>query len=146
MKGYKKRILGLLLAGMLCFAPVSAYATSNTPLTVSSGLNIDTKEAESTFDAHRIIYGEAEPGTTITVSVNHKNAKGAMQTVSSQHIVVGSMGIFSVAMDLELGYNYISLSAKKQGHNEVSHTVTVKRLSQQIKKNLQKMIALPGNV
>lgn len=146
MKGYKKKITGLLLMGMLCCAPVSAYATGSTPLTVSSGLNIYTKEAESTFDAHRTIYGEAEPGTSITVSVSRKNTKGVMQTVSSQNVKVGSMGIFSVTTDLGLGYNYIHLSAKKQGHNEVSHTVTVKRLSQQIKKDLQKMIALPGNV
>lgn len=143
---HKKKIAVLLVMALICFAPVSAYATSNTPLTVSSGLNIHTKETESTFDAHRIIYGEAEPGTTVTVAVNRKNTKGAMQTVSSQHIIVGSMGIFSVTMDLDLGYNYINLSAKKQGHSEVSHTVTVKRLSQQIKKDLQKMIALPGNV
>lgn len=144
MKRQKKKIAVLLLMVMFCFAPVSAYATGSTPLTVSSGINIYTKEVESTFDDHCAIYGEAEPGTTVTVTVSRKNAKGVMYVASVQQITVGAMGIFSVSTDLELGYNYIQLSAKKYGHNEVSHTVTVKRLSQQIKKELQKMIALPG--
>ncbi len=143
MISHKKKIAVLLVMALLCFAPVSAYATGSTPLTVSSGINMYAKGVESTFDAHRTIYGEAEPGTSITVTVSRKNAKGNMYVASVQKTTVGAMGIFSISTDLELGYNYIQLSAKKYGHNEVSHTVTVKRVSQQIKQELQTMIALP---
>ena len=74
----KKRLFGLVLAGLLCFSPVSAFA--------------------------------AEAAT----------------------------------VGLEMGYNYVTLTADKAGYDEASYTVVIKRLPNQLKKDLQNMIALPG--
>ena len=54
----KKRLFGLVLAGLLCFSPVSAFAAEVTPITVSSGIDLYQEETESTFDSSRTIYGQ----------------------------------------------------------------------------------------
>lgn len=143
MKLHKKKITGLLLAALICFSPVSAFA-AETPVMVSSGLNLESTETESTFDAQRTIYGEAKPGTQINVSVSSKNAEGEMKETQHQDLTVGSLGIFSTTIDFVLGYNYVTLTAVKDGYETSSSTVIVKRVSQKIKKELQSMIALPG--
>lgn len=51
----KKRLFGLVLAGLLCFSPVSAFAAEVTPITVSSGIDLYQEETESTFDSSRTI-------------------------------------------------------------------------------------------
>ncbi|MBM6830105.1 hypothetical protein H9X85_11010 [Anaerotignum lactatifermentans] len=141
----RKRIIGMLLAALICLSPVSAFA-AETPVTVSSGLNLESWETESTFDSQRTIYGEAKPGTQISVSVSRKNAGGDMVQTQYQDLTVGSLGIFSATIDLALGYNYVTLTAEKSGYELSSDTVTIKRVSQRIKKELQSMIALPGTV
>ena len=143
MKITRKRIIGMLLAALICLSPVSAFA-AETPVSVSSGLNLESWETESTFDAQRTIYGEAKPGTQISVSVSQKNANGDMVETQYQDLTVGSLGIFSATIELALGYNYVTLTAEKSGYEKTSDTVTVKRVSQRIKKELQSMIALPG--
>ncbi len=143
MKITRKRIIGMLLAALICLSPVSAFA-AETPVSVSSGLNLESWETESTFDAQRTIYGEAKPGTQISVSVSQKNANGDMVETQYQNLTVGSLGIFSATIELALGYNYVTLTAEKSGYEKTSDTVTVKRVSQRIKKELQSMIALPG--
>lgn len=145
MKITRKRIIGMLLAALICLSPVSAFA-AETPVSVSSGLNLESWETESTFDAQRTIYGEAKPGTQISVSVSQKNANGDMVETQYQDLTVGSLGIFSATIELALGYNYVTLTAEKSGYEKTSDTVTVKRVSQRIKKELQSMIALPGAV
>lgn len=145
MKITRKRIIGMLLAALICLSPVSAFA-AETPVSVSSGLNLESWETESTFDAQRTIYGEAKPGTQISVSVSQKNANGDMVETQYQDLKVGSLGIFSATIELALGYNYVTLTAEKSGYEKTSDTVTVKRVSQRIKKELQSMIALPGAV
>ena len=124
----KKRLFGLVLAGLLCFSPVSAFAAEVTPITVSSGIDLYQEETESTFDSSRTIYGEAKPNTKVSVSVSCKDANGDMSVVSA----------------LEMGYNYVTLTADKAGYDEASYTVVIKRLPNQLKKDLQNMIALPG--
>ena len=57
---------------------------------------------------------------------------------------VGSMGIFAATVGLEMGYNYVTLTADKAGYDEAYYTVVIKRLPNQLKKDLQNMIALPG--
>lgn len=135
----------MLLAALICLSPVSAFA-AETPVTVSSGLNLDSWETESTFDAQRTIYGEAKPGTQISISVSQKDSNGDMVETQYQDLTVGSLGIFSTTIELALGYNYVTLTAEKNGYDQTSDTVTIKRVSQRIKKELQSMIALPGTV
>ncbi len=95
----KKRLFGLVLAGLLCFSPVSAFAAEVTPITVSSGIDLYQEETESTFDSSRTIYGEAKPNTKVSVSVSCKDANGDMSVVSAQEVTVGSMGIFAAPLD-----------------------------------------------
>lgn len=142
----RKKIIGLLLAALICLSPVSAFAAESTPVTVSSGLNLDSWETESTFDEQRTIYGEAKPGTQISISVSQKNSNGDMVESQYQDLTVGSLGIFSATIELALGYNYVTLTAQKNGYEQTSDTVIVKRVSQRIKQELQSMIALPGAV
>ncbi len=148
MKLHKNKIgLLLLLTGMLLCLPVSVFAaqiTTPTPITITSGLDLNAEETESTFDATRTVYGEAKPSTQIQVSVSRKNINGDMQVTNAQSVTVSSVGIFSATVDLDMGYNYITLTAQKEGYEQVSQTVVIKRLPQRIKKELQNMIALPG--
>ncbi len=143
MKQAKKRILGCFMAAFLCLAPVSAWA-SETPITISSGFDLSSEETESTFAERRTIYGEAKYGTQISLSVDQKDACGEMQNISTQSLSVGIMGIFSATISLQEGYNYITLTAEKDGYTPISHTMTVKRVPQQIKSELQNLIVLPG--
>ncbi len=137
----------LLLTGMLLCLPVSVFAAQTmtpTPVTITSGLDLEAEEIESTFDASRTVYGEAKPNTQIQVSVSRKNINGDMQVTNGQNVTVSSVGIFSATVDLDMGYNYITLTAQKEGYEQVSQTIVIKRLPQRIKKELQNMIALPG--
>ena len=64
MKRQMKKWLGIFAAAFICFSPVSALAAeTDTPLTITSGLDLECEEAECTFSEARIVYGEAEPDT-----------------------------------------------------------------------------------
>lgn len=143
MKPYKKRILGCLMAAFLCYSPVSAWA-AETPITISSGFDLSSEDTVSTFAERRTIYGEAKSGTQITLSVDQKDACGNMQNISTQTLTVGIMGIFSATVALQEGYNYVTLTAEKDGYTSRTHTMTIKRVPQQIKSELQNLIVLPG--
>ena len=138
MKAYKKKLIGILMAMMFCFSPVSAMA-AEMPVTISSGLNMETKEVECTFDADRIVYGEAAPGTKVVFTVSKMNRFGDMVELHRNTVTVGSMGIFSTTLPLERGNNYINMKAEGE-----TQQVIVKRVSQTVKTQLQRMIALPG--
>ncbi len=43
-----------------------------------------------------------------------------------------------------MGYNYVTLTAELDGSDETAVEVTIKRVPQKVKKQLQRMIALPG--
>ena len=104
----QKRLFGFLLAGVICCSSVSAFAAeieNQTPVSITSGLDLEREDTESTFDSSRTIYGEAQPDTTITVSVSRKNADGDMVVSDEQEVRVGSMGIFAATIALEMGYN-----------------------------------------
>ena len=138
MKAYTKRMIGILLAMAFCFSPVSVLA-KEIPVTISSGLNVETDETESTFEDARIIYGEAAPGTEIVFTVSKMNRFGEMTEQHRKEVTVGSLGIFSVTLPLENGTNYISMQA-----NGESQQMAVKRVPLTVKKQLQRLIALPG--
>lgn len=143
MKQSKKRILGCLMAAFLCYSPVSAWA-AETPIAISSGFDLTSEETVSTFAERRTVYGEAKHGTQVSLSVDQKNAGGEMQNISTQTLTVGVMGIFSATVSLQEGYNYVTLTAEKDGYTTTSHTITIKRVPQQIKSELQNLIVLPG--
>ncbi|MBQ5588861.1 MAG: hypothetical protein IIU70_01790, partial [Anaerotignum sp.] len=56
-----------------------------------------------------------------------------------KEVTVGSLGIFSVTLPLENGTNYINMQA-----NGESQQMAVKRVPLTVKKQLQRLIALPG--
>ena len=138
MKAYRKKLIGILLAMVFCFSPVSVMA-AELPVTISSGLNMEAEEVECTFDAERIVYGEAAPGTKVVFTVSKMNRFGKMVELHRDTVTVGSMGLFSVTLPLERGNNYIDMTAEGE-----TQQVIVKRVPQTVKTQLQRMIALPG--
>ena len=138
MKAYRKKLVGILLAMMFCFSPVSVFA-AETGVTITSGLNLTSEEVECTFDDDRIVYGEAKPDTKITFTVSKMNRFGQMVELHKDTITVGSMGLFSATLPLERGNNYITMKADGE-----TKDVVVKRVPKTVKMQLQKMIALPG--
>ena len=138
MKAYRKKLIGMMMAMMFCFSPVSAFA-GEMGVNISSGLEMEAESVECTFDDSRLVYGEAVPGTKITFSVSRMNRFGSMVELSREEVTVGSMGLFSVNLPLERGNNYISMTAEGE-----TKEVVVKRVSQTVKTQLQRMIALPG--
>ena len=129
-------MIGMILAMLFCFSPVSVTA-AELPVTISSGLN--TTAAEVTFDDERIVYGEAAPGTQVTFTISKQNRFGEMVEIHKDSVTVGSMGLFSVTLPLERGSNYIEMTAGGE-----TQQVVVKRVSQTVKTQLKRMIALPG--
>ena len=57
MKKKKKKLIGLALAAVFSFSPVSVFASS---VNITSGLQIGGDEVECTFDSSRILYGGSE--------------------------------------------------------------------------------------
>ena len=140
MKAYRKKLVGAVLAAVFCFSPVSAFA-AEAPVTITSGLHVQSEEIECTFDESRILYGEAAPGSKITFTISKLDRFGAMVEIYRETITVGSMGLFSTTLPLERGNNYIAITvAGKDGKTEA----VVKRVPQTVKNQLQRMIALPG--
>ena len=50
MKAYRKKLIGLALAAVFSFSPVSVFASS---VNITSGLQIGGDEVECTFDSSR---------------------------------------------------------------------------------------------
>ena len=138
MKVYKKKLIGMVMAMMFCFSPVSVLA-AEVPVMISSGLDMKTDEVEYTFEDARIVYGEAAPGTEVVFTVFGMNRFGKLVEQHRQEVTVGSMGLFSVTLPLEKGNNYIDMEAD----GKTEHAV-VKRVPQTVKTQLKRLIALPG--
>lgn len=136
MQAYKKKMIGLALAAIFSFSPVSAYASS---VNITSGLEVGSDEVECTFDSSRILYGEAKPGTKITFTVSKADRFGDMVETHRDTVTVGSMGLFSATLPLSRGNNYITCD-----DGESKTTTVLKQVPQQVKSQLQRMIALPG--
>ena len=107
MKAYRKKLIGLALAAVFSFSPVSVFASS---VNITSGLQIGGDEVECTFDSSRILYGEAKPGTDITFTVSKMDRFGNMVETHRETVTVGSMGLFSETLPLSRGNNYISFA------------------------------------
>lgn len=140
MKMNHKKLMGMILAAVCCFSPVSAFAAEPS-VNITSGLDLESEEVECTFDESRILYGEAEPSAEITFTISTMDRHGDLEEVFAETVTVGSMGLFSVTLPLEKGNNYIEMMV--EGEDEAVEVV-VKRVSQTVKNRLQRMIALPG--
>ena len=138
MKAYRKKLIGILMAMMFCFSPVSVMA-AEVPVTISSGLDMAAENAEYTFEDTRIIYGEAVPGTEVVFTVSKMNRFGEKVELHKETVAASSLGLFSVTLPLERGNNFISMTAGGE-----TQETTVKRVSQTVKTQLKRMIALPG--
>lgn len=138
MKAYKKRMLGMVMAMLFCFAPVSVSA-EELPVTISSGLDMEAEEVECTFEEARIVYGEAAPGTEVVFTISRMDRFGKLVEQQEECVTVGSMGLFSVTLPLEKGNNYIEMKA--DGKTE---QIVIKRVPQTVKTQLKRLIALPG--
>ena len=138
MKAYRKKLVGILMAAMFCFSPVNVVA-AELPVTISSGLDMNTEEVEYTFEDARIVYGEAAPGTEVVFTVSRMNRFGKLVEQHRQEVKVGSMGLFSVTLPLERGNNYIDMEAGGKTEQAI-----VKQVPKTVKTQLKRMIALPG--
>ena len=138
MKAYRKRLVGILMAMVFCFSPVSVMA-AELPVTISSGLDMEAETVENTFDEERIVYGAGKPGAKVVFTVSKLNRFGEMVELHQDEVTVNSMGLFSVTLPLERGNNYIDMTVGGETQEAV-----VKRVPRSVKTQLQRMIALPG--
>ncbi len=145
MKTYQKGLLGMILALFCCFSPVHALAAEPS-LTITSGLAMEEEETECTFQDSRVVYGEATPYADILCTITQPNAAGELEEVYSDSLTVGSLGLFSTTLPLEMGYNHITiaLTQTEDAEPEIVLETVVKRVSSDVKTQLQRMIALPG--
>ena len=141
MKAWRMKGIAGLLALSVCAAPVSVFAAESSVI-ISSGLALET--VESTFEDSRIVYGEAAPGTEITFTVSKLNRWGEPVEAYAHTLTVGSMGLFSTTLPLEKGSNHITLTAVENGEEIMQEEVVIKRVSKTVKRQLQRIIALPG--
>lgn len=142
MKAYRRKLVGLVLAAVFCFSPVSVFA-GEAPVTITSGLNVGSEDVECTFDESRLLYGEAAPGAKITFTISKLDRFGQRVQVYTDTVTVGSMGLFSTTLPLERGNNYIAM--KVAGEDNTTEVV-VKRVPKTVKTQLKRMIALPGQL
>lgn len=146
----RKRIFAICMALMLCvFSPMAVFAdeTKNAvPISITSGLVFDESIQDPTFQSSRVIYGEALPFSEVCVDIFRKDGSGNMLNTYNQELQVGSMGIFSMTLPLELGTNYIELTASCEGFDETTHSFQISRKSQKVKEQLKGMVALLGSI
>jgi len=131
------------------FSPLYAFAEEiDNPayISITSGLVFDEDGQEATFDSSRMVYGEAEPNTQISVVICRKDSEGDMIEEYNEDLEVGSLGIFSMGLPLELGINYIELTVNCENYDETIYNFEIKRMSQTVKEELKSMIALPGSI
>jgi len=145
MKQLQMRWLGVFMAMLLFVSPAIAFAQEKeepTYICITSGLP-ENDGVISTFNSARIVYGEAHPGTIVSVSVCRENRFNRYVEEFYEEIEVGSLGIFSITIPLSEGHNYITLTAQSEGCEEVIYDAAIRRLPEQVRTELQKMIALP---
>lgn len=147
MKQRNKNFAVFMIVLLLSISPVNAFAdeiNNPAPLSITSGLGFDEDAQDVTFDDSRMVYGEATPFSNISVTVCRMDSEGAMFEDYSDAMEVGSLGIFSMVLPLELGTNYIEITVTSQGYDEETYSYEVKRKPQAVKDELKSMIALPG--
>lgn len=147
MKQRNKSFAVFIISLLLSFSPVCAFAEeidNLAPISITSGLSFDQQCPEATFDESRMIYGETVPFANVSVTVCRKDADGVLIEDYNAGLTVGSLGIFSMALPLELGTNHIEIIVNGKGYDEASYNFEIKRMPQKVKDELKNMMALPG--
>lgn len=143
----RKRILTIFMFILiLSFTPVFAFADeieNPAPISITSGLVFDEDGQEATFDSSRMVYGEAVPCTQISVEIFHLDGEACMIEGYNEDLEVGSLGIFSMVLPLELGTNYIQLTVNCEGYDEAIYDFEIIRKPQTVKEELKSLVALP---
>lgn len=141
----KKILFGFVLIFGIIISSMSVFAgqTNNVQLEITGGIKYYDK-AESTFDEERSITGLVEEGATVDIYVYTKNIKGELVERNVYAFDVGASGIFSQNVNLYIGENVITISAMKEGKETTSTQATIKRKKQEIKKELENSISIPG--
>lgn len=111
---------------------------------ITDGITL-SKKTESTFDDSRTISGVAEKGALIVIRVSTKNAEGDLEENACYDMEVGASGLFSQAIELEIGENVVEITASKENHETISKQTVIKRKKREIKKELENTICIPGN-
>ncbi len=146
MKKSRKGIVCLLIGLMLLCLSVPAYAAEGDGaasfLTVSGDLDFK-EEKVSTFDAEKTISGTAPEGTQVTITVYTSGFLGRLKERDCYEVTVGRAGLFSQVISLYVGENVVALDAD-YGKESVEETLTVNRKKQEIKRELETMICIPG--
>ncbi|WP_304507096.1 hypothetical protein [Anaerotignum sp.] len=147
MKQRSKNFVVFMIAMMLSFSPVCAFAdeiNNPAPFSITSGLGFNEDDQDVTFDDSRMVYGETAPFAGISVTVCRMDSEGVMFEDYNDTLEVGSLGIFSTVLPLELGTNYIEITVNGEDYEEETYCYEVKRKPQAVKEELKSMIALPG--
>lgn len=142
----KKMFMGLLVGFMLCTSASIAYACSveAAELNVSVTGDLDfQKEKISTFNDLKTISGTAEKGVLIDIVIYKKSYYGTLTEAESYSVEVGDSNLFSQAVALDEGENYIELKAMMQGYDNFEREVIVSRKNKAIKSQLENGIYLP---
>lgn len=146
MKQRNKIFAIVMFVLLFSFSPVCAFADeikNPAPIAITSGLVFDEDGQEATFDSSRIVYGEAVPYTQIHVTICRKDAEGQLLEEYCEDMEVGSLGIFSMVLPLELGTNYIEFTVSCGNYDKVTYNFEIKRKPQTVKDELKSLIALP---
>ncbi|MDD3569553.1 MAG: hypothetical protein PHY44_00430 [Lachnospiraceae bacterium] len=143
----KKMLMGMLVGFMICVSASIAYAGSAQAAQVEVGITGDLdfeKEKVSTFNDSKTLSGTAEKGTTINIIVYTKSRLGNLTEVENYSVEVGDSNLFSQAVGLSVGDNYIEFKATKEGYDNYEGSVTVSRKNKAIKTKLENSIYIPG--
>jgi len=142
----RKFFMGLLVGVLMCLSSNIVYAGSlqaaEVNVSVTGDLNFE-KDKVSTFNESKTISGTAEKGTDIDIIVYTKSFYGRFKEVESYSIKVGDSNLFSQALGLRVGENYIEFRASKDGLKDYYKSVTVNRKNKAIKNQLENSIYIP---
>ncbi len=146
----KNRLFAVVLSIFLVsFSPVFAFANETNPpapLSITSGLVVEEEVQDATFEDSRVVYGESLPFGDISVLVFRRDTEGNLLEDYNENLEVSSLGMFSVALPLKLGTNYVEFTVSGESYEDATYNFEIKRMSQRVKNELQTMVALPGAV
>ena len=106
---------------------------------ITSGLDF-SKDSVSTFDSSKTVSGTAAKNTNMKIEVYSIKSDTA-KLENDYSFTVGISGIFTQAIDLNIGENYIVVSSGNEEKDKAE--ITVNRKKEAVKKALEKGVYLP---
>ncbi len=137
-----KKIIFVIVLCLSAFAACpAAYAkeAESGIFEITSGLDF-SKDSVSTFDSSKTVSGTAEKNTDIKIEVYSVKSDTA-KLENDYSFTVGISGIFTQTIDLNIGENYVVVSAG--GKEDDKAEITVNRKKEAVKKALEKGVYLP---